>query len=99
MRAKGRNDTSPDHNSIFHRPLSTWIFVEELRLLLDAGDGVSAALLQKSRKVDWVAVTHPDRDHIHGLFQLLQLNARDDKPQIHYPRAILSPKSSLSLPA
>lgn len=65
---------------------STWIFVEELRLLLDAGDGVSAGLLTKSRKIDTVAITHPDRDHITGLFQLLQLNAHDAKPQIIYPK-------------
>lgn len=30
---------------------ATWFFIEELGLLLDAGDGVSAGLLQKSRKV------------------------------------------------
>jgi ribonuclease Z len=65
---------------------STWIFVEEMRLLLDAGDGVSASLLTKSRKIDTVAITHPDRDHITGLFQLLQLNAHDGKPQIIYPK-------------
>jgi ribonuclease Z len=65
---------------------STWIFVEEMRLLLDAGDGVSAGLLTKSRKIDTVAITHPDRDHITGLFQLLQLNAHDGKPKIIYPK-------------
>ena len=65
---------------------STWIFIEEFRLLLDAGDGVCAGLLGKSRKIDWVAVTHADRDHLTGLFQLQQLNARDGKPQIFYPR-------------
>ncbi|BDI28846.1 hypothetical protein CCAX7_008970 [Capsulimonas corticalis] len=65
---------------------STWIFVEEFRLLLDAGDGVCAGLLGKSRKIDWVAVTHADRDHMTGLLQLQQLNAHDGKPQIFYPR-------------
>jgi len=65
---------------------STWFFIEELRLLLDAGDGVCAALLTKSRKIDTVAVTHADRDHITGLFQLLQLNARNSKPNVLYPK-------------
>jgi ribonuclease Z len=64
---------------------STWIFVEQWRLLLDAGDGVCAGLLQKTRKIHTVAVTHADRDHLAGLFQLLQLNARDGLPHILYP--------------
>jgi ribonuclease Z len=57
-----------------------------MRLLLDAGDGVSAGLLAKARKIDTVAVTHPDRDHLTGLFQLLQLNARAGLPRIAYPK-------------
>ena len=65
---------------------STWIFVEELGLLFDAGDGVSAGLLQKSRKIKQVFVSHADRDHVMGLFQLNQLNARDGLPIIYYPR-------------
>jgi ribonuclease Z len=64
---------------------STWIFVDQWRLLLDAGDGVCAGLLQKSRKIHTVAVTHSDRDHLAGLLQLLQLNARDGVPRILYP--------------
>ncbi len=65
---------------------STWINIEELGLLFDAGDGVSAGLLQKSGKIKHVFITHPDRDHIMGLFQLNQLNARDGFPKIHYPK-------------
>lgn len=64
---------------------STWIFVEQLGLLLDAGDGVCAGLLQKSRKVRKVAVTHPDRDHVTGILQLQQLNAQNGVPEIFYP--------------
>lgn len=64
---------------------STWIFVAQWRLLLDAGDGVCAGLLQKTRKIHTIAVTHADRDHLAGLFQLLQLNARDGLPRILYP--------------
>jgi len=65
---------------------STWINIEELNLLLDAGDGVSAGLLQKSRKIKYVFVTHPDRDHLNGLYQFIQLNTREDYPIIHYPK-------------
>lgn len=65
---------------------STWINIEELNLLFDAGDGVSAGLLTKSRKIKHVFITHPDRDHLHGLPQFLQLNSRPDFPVIHYPK-------------
>lgn len=65
---------------------STWINVEELNLLIDAGDGLSAGLLQKARKIKHVFITHPDRDHLHGLGQFMQLNARSNFPVIHYPK-------------
>jgi ribonuclease Z len=65
---------------------STWYFVDELRLLFDAGDGLSAALLQKGRRVKHIFVSHPDRDHLGGLFQFHQLNAREDWPRIYYPK-------------
>ncbi len=64
---------------------STWIFVEELGLLFDAGDGVSAGLLQKARKVKHVFISHADRDHLGGLLQFNQLNARPGHPHIFYP--------------
>lgn len=64
---------------------STWFFVEELGLLFDAGDGVTASLLQKSGKVRHLFITHADRDHINGVPQLYQLNARKDFPKIYYP--------------
>ncbi len=65
---------------------STWINVEELSLLIDAGDGVTAGLLQKARKIKNVFITHPDRDYLNGLPQFVQLNARADYPIIHYPK-------------
>lgn len=64
---------------------STWYFIEELGILLDAGDGVSSGLLQKSRKVTHVFVSHADRDHLTGLLQFNQLNARLTHPIICYP--------------
>ncbi|MGY3795711.1 MBL fold metallo-hydrolase [Aquimarina sp. 433] len=65
---------------------STWINVEELNLLIDAGDGLTASLLQKSRKIKNVFITHPDRDHLNGLPQFVQLNSRDGFPRIYYPK-------------
>jgi ribonuclease Z len=65
---------------------STWYFIEELGILMDAGDGVMTALLQKSRKIKYVFISHADRDHLTGLLQLNQLNARPGFPVICYPR-------------
>lgn len=65
---------------------STWINIEELQLLFDAGDGVSAGLLTKSRKIKNVFITHPDRDHLHSLPQFLQLNSRPGLPKLDYPK-------------
>ena len=66
---------------------STWWFVHELGILFDAGDGVIAHLMQKSRKIKHIFISHPDRDHLMGLFQLLQLNSRAGGfPKIYYPK-------------
>ena len=66
---------------------STWYFIEELGILFDVGDGVSAGLLQKSRKVKHAFISHSDRDHISGLIQFNLLNAREGFPIIHYPKS------------
>jgi len=65
---------------------STWYFIEELGLLFDCGDGLTAALLQKSRKIENVFISHADRDHLTGLLQFNQLNARQGLPVIHFPK-------------
>ena len=65
---------------------STWYFIEELGLLLDAGEGLTSYLLQKSRKISHVFISHADRDHLTGLFQFNQLNAREGFPIIHFPK-------------
>jgi len=65
---------------------STWYFIEEWGILFDAGDGLISSLLQKSRKIDQVFISHADRDHLTGLLQLNQLNARPGFPVIHYPK-------------
>ncbi len=65
---------------------ATWYFIEEVRLLFDAGDGVAANLLQKSRKIDHIFLSHADRDHITGLLRFNELNAREGLPKLYYPR-------------
>lgn len=65
---------------------ATWYFIEEWGLLLDAGDGLTACLHQKSRKIKKVLISHADRDHITGLLQLIQLNSRDGLPTIYHPK-------------
>jgi ribonuclease Z len=72
---------------------ATWYFIDEYGLLLDAGDGFMAALLHKSRKANHVFISHADRDHLTGLFQFNQLNARPGFPIMYYP------KDSTSFPA
>lgn len=65
---------------------STFFFLEELGILFDCGDGAAAMLLGKSRKVKHIFISHADRDHLGGLFQFNQLNARDGFPKVYYPR-------------
>lgn len=60
--------------------------MEELNLLFDAGDGILSGLLQKSRKIKYVFVSHPDRDHLNGLPQFVQFNARENFLIIYYPK-------------
>ena len=64
---------------------STWFLVEPFGVLFDCGEGVTSTLLQKSRKVKKVFVTHSDRDHVAGLLQFNQLNGREGL-QVYYPR-------------
>lgn len=64
---------------------ATWYFIDELGILFDAGDGLAASLLQKSRKINQAFISHADRDHLTGLLQFNQLNARPGGPAIYYP--------------
>jgi ribonuclease Z len=65
---------------------STWIFIEEWRLLFDAGDGVMSNLMHRSRKIRNVAISHADRDHIFGLLQLNHHNSGHNLESVLYPR-------------
>ena len=73
---------------------ATWYYLEQHKLLFDAGDGVAAALGSKCRRVQHVFLSHADRDHIGGLLQLNQLAANVESP-VHY----YYPKDSGSFPA
>lgn len=64
---------------------STWIYIEPYGLLFDCGDGVTSALLQRARKVQYAFISHPDRDHLAGLLQFHQLNGREGLT-ICYPK-------------
>ncbi len=58
--------------------------VEEWGVLFDCGDGVSAALMHKARKIRHVFLSHPDRDHISGMLQFHQLYG-GPQLRIYYP--------------
>lgn len=74
--------------------LATWYFLDELKLLFDAGDGAAAAIGSKCQRVEHVFISHADRDHLGGLVQFNQLAARRDRPLTYY-----YPKDSGSFPA
>ncbi len=64
---------------------ATWYVIEDLGLLFDAGDGLTANLLGKCGKIKDVFVSHADRDHLTGLLQYNQLFGHL-KPTIHHPK-------------
>ena len=63
---------------------ATWWFAEQYGLLFDCGDGASAALMHKARKVRHVFLSHADRDHIAGMLAFNQLYG-GPKLTVHYP--------------
>lgn len=65
---------------------STWYFIKEWKVLFDAGDGLVASLIGKTGRIRDVFLSHADRDHLAGLLQFNQLNARPGYPRLYYPR-------------
>jgi len=65
--------------------VSTWLFIEDYGVCFDAGDGLTAGLGLKSRKIRHLFLSHADRDHIAGLLQFNALNGAA-KPSIYFPR-------------
>lgn len=50
---------------------STWLWINDWKLQIDAGDGATQHLGYKIRKIDTVLMTHSHRDHIGGLLQVI----------------------------
>lgn len=50
---------------------STWLWFNDWKTQIDAGDGVSQHLGYKIRKIDTFLMTHSHRDHIGGLLQVI----------------------------
>ena len=70
---------------------STWFYYRPARILLDAGEGVSAAMENFVFGIEKIFLSHGHYDHIGGIPGLLQSrrSARGDteKPiEVHYPR-------------
>jgi ribonuclease BN (tRNA processing enzyme) len=66
---------------------ATWLHLPELRLLIDAGDGAAAALRSACKQINCIAITHPHRDHIAGLLEVLSWSAFERPCPILYPAA------------
>lgn len=63
---------------------STWYMAEQWGVMFDCGDGASAALMHKARKVRHLFLSHADRDHVAGLLAYQQLYG-GPRLTIHYP--------------
>jgi len=64
---------------------STWIWLPDWRLLLDAGDGATAQMGYKVHKIDTVLLTHAHRDHIGGLMQVVNQRGEAGSFAVGYP--------------
>jgi len=56
--------------------LSSWQFIQNYNLLIDAGEGVTPALYHKLGSINHIVLTHAHFDHVGGLAGLLHLQAR-----------------------
>jgi ribonuclease Z len=65
---------------------STWVWIPDWHLLIDAGDGASQQLGYKIRKIDTVAITHAHRDHCGGLLQVINQRGEAGSFALSYPR-------------
>ncbi|MCC6443627.1 MAG: MBL fold metallo-hydrolase [Armatimonadetes bacterium] len=64
---------------------STWIFSDPYQVMFDAGDGVTAMLQHKIRRIRTIVMTHAHRDHLGGLLQLLNLRGGWGALDVYYP--------------
>ena len=68
--------------------LSTWTFIKDYNLLIDAGEGVTNSLHQTLGSINHIVITHPHFDHVGGLAGLLHLQARvapHHRPKLYLP--------------
>jgi ribonuclease Z len=65
--------------------LYTWHYIEELKVLIDCGDGVVRELKEKITGLKHIFLTHSDRDHNSSLRRVLELCSRTCTPNIYYP--------------
>ncbi|MEO0810361.1 MAG: hypothetical protein AAFW82_06950 [Pseudomonadota bacterium] len=66
---------------------STWYFLDQYKVLFDAGDGAAASLGPRCQNIQHVFLSHADRDHLGGLLALNHLGARADNPlRFYYPK-------------
>lgn len=64
---------------------STWVWLPDWRLLVDAGDGATQQMGYKIHKVDTVLLTHAHRDHIGGLLQVVNQRGEAGAFAVGYP--------------
>lgn len=64
---------------------STWLWIPEWKVLIDAGDGATQQLGYKIRKVDTVTMTHAHRDHLGGLLQVVNQRGEAGTFAVAYP--------------
>ena len=68
--------------------ISTWTFVKDYNLLVDAGEGVTNALYHTLGSINHIVLTHPHFDHVGGLAGLLHLQSRvapHVRPKLYLP--------------
>lgn len=64
---------------------STWLWLPDWRLLVDAGDGATQQMGYKIHKVDTVLATHAHRDHIGGLMQVVNQRGEAGSFAVGFP--------------
>jgi ribonuclease Z len=68
--------------------LSSWLFIQNYNLLIDAGEGVTPAIYRKLGSINHIVLTHSHFDHVGGLAGLLHLQARvspDSRVNLYLP--------------